>query len=89
MQLKVIYHVFQNKQNHKTIAMVFEKNGRVFMNLKLTADHVDELIQLEGVKRGFYMNKKYWVTLDMNQTELSHEEVINMLKESARLIVGK
>ncbi|WP_371861357.1 hypothetical protein [Lapidilactobacillus concavus] len=35
------------------------------------------------------MNKTHWNTIAVNDTEVSHEELVNMIKESARLTLSR
>lgn len=88
MKLKIEYHVYKDRKTNKIVAMVFEKDGCLLINLKLTPEHVDEMIQVSGVERGYHMNKKHWITVDVNQTDVTKAELIKMLQESAAIISG-
>lgn len=86
MNSNVIYHVYQNKSNNRTIAIVYERDSRLYLNLKLTPQHVAEVVEIDGILPGFHMNKKHWITIDVNNTDVSCSELIKMLQESERLI---
>lgn len=82
---KIIWHTIRHHENKKIIAMAFIKDNTLWLNLKLTAEHVEQTTHFKGVERGYHMNKKYWVSVNINNTDLSQDELINMIKESAEL----
>ncbi len=82
---KIVWHVVKHSHNDKMYAMVFEKEHDIFLNVKLTVEHGEELRHLKGVQVGYHMNKKHWNTIDVNNTELSTREIRNVLFESAKL----
>ncbi|GAK30238.1 hypothetical protein WOSG25_020330 [Weissella oryzae SG25] len=88
MHSKIIYHVYENERNDKMIAMVYEVKNKVYINLKLTPEHVDQVVEIAGVSRGFHMSKRHWVTIDINNTDVSQAELVKMLHESERLIAN-
>lgn len=79
------WYVMKHQSNHKIIALIFEKEQRLLIDLKLTPEHGEEMRKLAGVTPGYHMNKKHWNTVDIHDSELSQTELINMIKESARL----
>lgn len=82
---KIIWHIVRHPENKKIIAMIFVKNNALLINLKLTPDHIEHAVTIPGVTRGYHMNKQYWITVDINNTELSEDELKNMLQESFQL----
>ena len=57
------------------------------MNVKVDPDTVDELLKEPGICRCYHMNKKYWVTLTMDD-RLSDEEVMELIKRSFLLTMN-
>ena len=49
------------------------------------ASNVDEMIKTRGVDRGYHMNKQHWVTINVNDTDLTEQEILGMLAESDSL----
>ncbi|WP_349534023.1 MULTISPECIES: MmcQ/YjbR family DNA-binding protein [Leuconostoc] len=84
---KIVWHIIRHPKNKKIISMIFVKDNVLTINLKLTADHVEHAITIPGVNHGYHMNKKYWVSVDVNNNELSQEELKNMIMESFLLTV--
>lgn len=82
---KIIWYIVRHPENKKIIAMVFVKDNTLLINLKLTADHVEHAITIKGVTRGYHMNKQYWISIDVNNTEISKDELQKMLQESSKL----
>lgn len=82
---KIIWHVIKHHHNQKIYAMVFEKEQKLFLNVKLTIEHGQELRELKGVAPGYHMNKMHWNTIDINDTDLSRDEIKGIIEESARL----
>ncbi|MBS9337234.1 MmcQ/YjbR family DNA-binding protein [Fructobacillus parabroussonetiae] len=82
---KILWSVIKQKRNHKMIAMVFEKDGQLLIDLKLTPEHGQEMRDLAGVFPGYHMNKKHWNTVRVNQTAVTSAELAKMIEESATL----
>lgn len=82
---KIIWHVIKHESNNKIIALVFEKDGDLLIDLKLTVEHGQQMRLIRGVEAGYHMNKEHWNTIHVNDTEVSEVELINMIKESAEL----
>lgn len=55
------------------------------LSLRLTPDHADEMIKTRGVDRGYHMTKQHWVTIAVNDTDLTEQEILGMLAESDSL----
>lgn len=75
----------RHTSNHKTIALVLEKDSQLLINLKLTPEHVAEAIQTHGVIPGYHMNKTHWVSILINDTNVTNKELANMINESNEL----
>ena len=43
------------------------------------------MIKTRGVDRGYHMNKQHWVTINVNDTDLTEQEILGMLAESDAL----
>jgi predicted DNA-binding protein (MmcQ/YjbR family) len=43
------------------------------------------MIKIRGVDRGYHMNKQHWVTINVNDTYLTEQEILGMLAESDAL----
>lgn len=84
-QDKIIWTVMRQVTNQKIIALIFEKNDALMIDLKLTPDHGEIMRQRQGVYPGYHMNKTHWNTIIVNDTDLSKTKLINMIKESDRL----
>lgn len=82
---KIIWTVMRQLTNKKIIALIFEKNGTLMIDLKLAPEHGEIMRQRQGVYPGYHMNKTHWNTIMVNETDISKTELINMIKESNRL----
>ena len=51
------------------------------MNLKISADKIPDLIKRESIYPAYHMNKKYWISVALNNT-LPDETVMALIKES-------
>ncbi|WP_429971840.1 MmcQ/YjbR family DNA-binding protein [Fructilactobacillus sp. Tb1] len=78
-------HVIKHKSNNKIIAIILVKDKQLLINLKLTPAHIQEMRDIRGIIPGYHMNKKHWNSILVNDTDLSKIELINMIKESAKL----
>lgn len=82
---KIIWTVMKQKKNQKVLALIFEKDGQLMIDLKLNPEHGELMRKVRGVLPGYHMNKTHWNTVLVNQTDVSQTELINMIHESARL----
>lgn len=82
---KILWTTIRQKSNKKIIALIFEKDNELLIDLKLTPEHGDEARQIRGVFPGYHMNKTHWNTVSVNSTDLTPEGLIQMIKESDRL----
>lgn len=83
---KIKWTVIEHRSNHKMMALIFEINSQLLIDLKLDPDQGDILRQSEtGVYPGYHMNKIYWNTVAVNRTSLTNDEILELIKESAKL----
>lgn len=86
---QILWTIIKQKTNHKILAMIFEREGQLLIDLKLKPEQGAIMRQLRGVYPGYHMNKTHWNTIAVNDTEVSHEELVNMIKKSARLTLSR
>lgn len=82
--------VFRNPNNKKWIGIIMNINKNKLttedkdieaINVKLDDAKIPELIEQEGIYKAYHMNKKYWVTISLDDT-LSDEEIMHYIEES-------
>lgn len=83
--------IYRNPENKKWYGLITSidinildknKKGKVeIMNLKLDPIKIEQLLTVEGFYKAYHMNKKYWITLLLNNT---HEDtlILELIKES-------
>ena len=84
------FGIFRNPNNHKWFALIMniDKNklnkkntGNVdVMNLKLDSE-VNDILKIKGIYPAYHMNKKYWVTVVLDDT-LTDNEIIDLVIKS-------
>ena len=71
------FGIFRNKNNNKWYALLGSVKGSALnvdkeeieiINLKLDKDLIKELIKKEGFYEAYHMNKKYWITILLNNS---------------------
>lgn len=87
--------IFRNKKTNKWYLAIMnvdrskiqsEKKGLVeIADIKLPADYVQDLIKKEHFYPGYHMNKKYWVTIILDDT-VSDEKIMELIDISYGLI---
>ena len=86
--------VFRNKNNNKWYAIIMnvdyskinDKEGEVeVINVKINTDKLDELLATRGIYEAYHMNKKYWITIVLDDT-LNDKEIFKLLDESYMII---
>lgn len=82
--------VFRNLDNKKWIGIIMNINKNKLstedkdieaLNVKLAYSKIPELIKKDGIYKAYHMNKKYWVTISLDDT-LSDEEIMDYIAES-------
>lgn len=82
---QIKWYVLKHHHNDKILAMVYTKDQELSLNLKLQPELNAELQLLKGVLPGYHMNKRHWVTIIVNNTELSRDELLKAVAMSADL----
>jgi predicted DNA-binding protein (MmcQ/YjbR family) len=82
---KIIWTAIKQVSNKKIIALIFEKDEKLMINLKLKPQHGELMRSRNGVYPGYHMNKTHWNTITVNKTDVSKNELINMIRESDKL----
>lgn len=77
--------VMKHLSNKKIIALIFEKDGELLIDLKLTPEHGEIMRKTRGVFPGYHMNKTHWNTISVNNTDVGLTELVNMIHESDEL----
>lgn len=82
--------VFRNLDNKKWIGIIMNINKNKLtnedkdieaINVKLSDSKIPELIKKDGIYKAYHMNKKYWVTISLDDT-LTDEEIMEYITES-------
>ena len=55
------------------------------LNVKIDENKIPELIKQKGYYEAYHMNKKYWISIILNDT-LSDEDIISLIDESFKLV---
>lgn len=84
-----IWAVMRHRANKKTFAMIFERDGRLCVNLKCEPLEADFLRQIfEGVLPGYHMHKAHWNTVVLG-ADVPIEELKRQIQNSYDLIRPK
>lgn len=74
--------VIRHQANQKIFAMIYERGGRLCVNLKCEPMHAQLLRSVyEGVAPGFHMNKAHWNTV-WPDADVPPDELHAMIRES-------
>lgn len=82
--------VFRNKDNNKWYGIIMPINKNKIsnedkkvevMNVKLPPDKIKELLNNKGYYPAYHMNKKYWITITLDDT-ISDNEIFSLVKIS-------
>ena len=83
---KIKWTVIKHQSNNKIMALIFEIDSQLLIDIKLDPDKGDILRQsVPGVYPGYHMNKVHWNTIAVNLTSLPNNEILRLIKESAKL----
>ena len=81
--------VMRHQTNKKTFAMIYERNGKLCINLKCDPFEADFLRQIyNDITPGWHMNKVHWNTV-MPGGDVPEDELKQMIKQSYWLIKPK
>jgi predicted DNA-binding protein (MmcQ/YjbR family) len=58
------------------------------INLKLDKEKIPELIKRHGFYPAYHMNKKYWISIVLDNI-ISDKELLTLVEESYNYAVGK
>ena len=88
------YAVFRNVKTLKWFAIIMDidatklgllKKDIDIINLKLPPDMIEELLKKTGFYRAYHMNKKYWISLILDDT-LSDQKILDLIKMSYQIV---
>lgn len=78
------WFAFISRCNRKAVTCTGE--GKIeILNLRLEASDVDTLITHEHIHRGYHMNKKYWLTIELDTT-VDTDMIYALLDKSYQLL---
>lgn len=78
------WFAFISRCNRKTVTGTGE--GKIeILNLRLEVSDVDTLITHEHIHRGYHMNKKYWLTIELDTT-VDTDMIYALLDKSYQLL---
>ena len=81
--------VIRHKSNKKSFALIYEREGRLCINLKCEPMKADFLRSVKsGVVPAYHMNKVHWNTIYIN-TDVTKEELYDMIDHSFSITAPK
>jgi len=90
--------VFRNKDTNKWYLAILdvdrsriqpERSGIIeIADLKIAPEKIEELIKQEHFYQGYHMNKKYWLTIILDNT-VSDEKILELIEESHSFTIKK
>jgi predicted DNA-binding protein (MmcQ/YjbR family) len=81
--------VMRHRVNKKSFALIYERHGKLCVNLKCEPMEADLLRQIfESVTPGYHMNKTHWNTVTVGG-DVPTEELRGMIERSYDLIKPK
>jgi predicted DNA-binding protein (MmcQ/YjbR family) len=81
--------VMRHRANKKSFALIYERNGKLCVNLKCDPLEADFLRRaFEGVARGYHMNHEHWNTVTVG-ADVPTEEIKRQIGNSYNLIKPK
>ncbi|MDR1532770.1 MAG: MmcQ/YjbR family DNA-binding protein [Clostridiales bacterium] len=81
--------VMRHRTNKKSFALIYERNGKLRVNLKCDPLEADFLRQaFEGVLQGYHMNHEHWNTATVG-SDVPDEELKRQIGNSYDLIKPK
>ena len=81
--------IMRHKKNKKMYAAIFERNGKIWVNVK-TVPELSELLRnaYESVIPAYHMNKTHWNSVILDGT-VPDEEIKNVISDSYDLTKPK
>ncbi|MEG0364155.1 MAG: MmcQ/YjbR family DNA-binding protein [Erysipelotrichales bacterium] len=91
---KIYYYqewdVYRLDVNSKMFGMFGKKEENIILTLKNDPLENDFLVKnVKGVVPGYYANKKHWITIYLNDTELDFDKIENLVLASYKSVVAK
>ncbi len=90
--------IFRNKDSKKWYGIIMninkckiEENSTEeieIINIKLEPNEIENLLNQEGFYPAYHMNKKYWITIILDNT-LSDENIMNLIEKSYSYTISK
>lgn len=81
--------VMRHTGNKKMFAAIFERQGRVWINVKAEPMWADVWKQgFSAVVPGFHMNKQHWISIILDGT-MDDADIIHLIGDSYDLTKGK
>jgi Uncharacterized protein conserved in bacteria len=81
--------VIRHRSNKKIFAWIYERNGKLHINLKCEPMKADFWRNVyTSVTPGFHMNKVHWNTITIGG-DVPHDELVSMIADSHSLTKGK
>ena len=90
--------IFRNSASKKWYAAILEVEGSKIkkdksgiievLDIKLDPNEIQELLRIPGFFPAYHMNKKYWITIILNDT-LSDNRIMNLIEKSYQLSFAK
>ena len=78
--------VMRHKKNKKTFALIYDKDGYVWINVKCDPEWREFWREAyDAVIPGYHQNKKYWNTIILDGT-IPEKDIKKMIKESSDII---
>jgi predicted DNA-binding protein (MmcQ/YjbR family) len=68
------------------ISKLDKGSGKIeVLNVKIDENKIPELIKQKGYYEAYHMNKKYWISIILNDTLLD-KNIISLIDESYKLV---
>lgn len=84
-QSAMVWTTIRHSDNKKIFALVFERDDKLYINLKCEPQYIEELRELKAaVSPGYHMNKSHWNTVMVNG-DVSERELAKMIEHSYTL----
>lgn len=72
----------RRKTNMKTFAFIFERNGKIWINVKAEPLKVDFWqAAYPAVQPGYHMNKRHWISIILDGS-MADEDILPLIEDS-------